>query len=114
MRRALRLVLPLLATLASCGGPLGIIPGGELSGSEATASAWNEVVSESGTLDLETRPEDPYSARIGFVLCDGKVYIDPAEERGWYQHLKANLLLGRRVVRDSHTSLRAQLFSSCE
>lgn len=90
MPRALRFVLPLLVTLVACGGPLGIIPGGELSGTEASASSWSGVVSESGTLELETRPEDPYSVRIGFVLRDGKVYIDPAEERGWYQHLKAN------------------------
>jgi hypothetical protein len=32
----------------------------------------------------------PHSVRIGFVLRDGKIYIDPSEERGWYQRLKAN------------------------
>jgi nitroimidazol reductase NimA-like FMN-containing flavoprotein (pyridoxamine 5'-phosphate oxidase superfamily) len=67
---------------------MGIIPGGELSGEEANASAWSEVVSDSGTLDLETNPGDPYSVRIRFVFREGNVYIDPAEGRRWYQNLK--------------------------
>jgi hypothetical protein len=72
----------------ACGGPAGIIPGGELSGEEATAGAWSEVVSDSGTLDLETRPEDPYSVRINFFFRGGEIYIDPAEGRRWYEHLQ--------------------------
>lgn len=87
----LRLTIALALLMAvGCGGPAGIIPGGELAGESARASSWADVVSESGTLDLETRPDDPYSVRVGYTLRDGKIYIDPAEERGWYQHLKAN------------------------
>ena len=82
--------LPCLLAVAACGGPIGIIPGGVLSGEEASAAAWSEVVSDSGTLDLETDPGDPYSVRIGFVFREGNVYIDPAQERRWYQNLQAN------------------------
>jgi len=67
--------IPVLLLVAACGGPAGVIPGGELSGEEATAAAWRDVVSESGTLDLETRPADPYSVRINYVFRDGNVYI---------------------------------------
>jgi hypothetical protein len=91
------LVIPYLLAVAACGGPLGILPGGALSGEEATAGAWSEVVSESGTLDLETRPEDPYSVRIGFFFRDGNVYIDPAEGRGWYENLKADPAVRVRI-----------------
>jgi len=100
--------MPLLALLltvlaAGCGGPAGIMPGGELSGEEATASAWSEVVSESGTLDLETRPEDPYSVRINVIFRDGDVYIDPAEGRQWYEHLLSDpsvrVRIGDRIYR---------------
>ncbi|MDH3206353.1 MAG: hypothetical protein OEO79_07065 [Gemmatimonadota bacterium] len=84
------LAVPYLLALAACGGPIGILAGGALEGEEGTAGAWSEVVSGSGTLDLETRPEDPYSVRIGFVFRDGEVYIDPAEGRRWYEHLKAD------------------------
>ncbi len=89
MLRINQLALPLLLAVA-CGGPVGIIPGGLLSGEEASASSWSDVISESGILALETRPEDPYSVHVGYVYRDGKIYIDPAEDRGWYQNLKAN------------------------
>ena len=48
------------------------------------------MVSESGTLDLETDPADPYSVRINFVFRDGDLYIDPAEDRRWYGKLLAD------------------------
>jgi len=89
MQRVSHFALPLLLAIA-CGGPIGIIPGGALSGEEATANAWTEVVSDSGTLELETRPEDPYSVRVGYVFREGNVYIDPAEERAWYQNIRAD------------------------
>jgi len=89
MQRVSHFALPLLLAIA-CGGPIGIVPGGALSGEEATANAWTEVVSDSGTLELETRPEDPYSVRVGYVFREGNVYIDPAEERAWYQNIRAD------------------------
>lgn len=88
MTRARLTVLALLLAFTACGGPIGIFPGGELSGDEATASSWSEVVTESGTLELETRPQDPYSVHVGYVLRDGNIYIDPTEERNWYQNIK--------------------------
>lgn len=83
-----RLLIGCAFIVAACGGPAGIIPGGALSGDEATAGAWSELVSGSGTLDLETRPEDPYSVRINYFFRNGAIYIDPAEGRAWYQHLQ--------------------------
>jgi hypothetical protein len=82
------LLVPCLLIGIGCGGPVGIIPGGELSGEEATAASWSEVVSGSGSLELETRPEDPYSVRINYVFRNGTIYIDPAEGRAWYEHLQ--------------------------
>tara|TARA_R110002167_G_scaffold135114_3_gene321405 strand:- start:894 stop:1145 length:252 start_codon:yes stop_codon:yes gene_type:complete len=38
-------------------------------------------------MQLETQPADPYSVNIGFVLLDGNIYIDPAEDRQWYQNI---------------------------
>ncbi len=82
--------------LISCGGPAELIPGGfalpggKLSGEEGKASSWDEAAAGHSVMDLETRPRDPYSVRIGFVLRDGNLYIDPAEGRRWYPHLEAN------------------------
>jgi len=95
--------MSVLVVQMACGGPVSIFPGGRLSGREARADRWTEVVSGSGTLDLETRPADPYSVRIGFRLRNGNVYIDPTEERGWYQNLKAEpavrVRFGDRIYR---------------
>ena len=87
MPRSTYLTIPCLLAVTACGGPIGIIPGGELSGEEASADAWSEVITDSRTLDLETDPSDPYSVRIGFVFRDGRLYIDPAEGRRWYEKL---------------------------
>jgi hypothetical protein len=95
--RSTGLAIPYLVLITACGGPAGIIPGGELSGEEGTAGTWSEVVSESGTLDIETRPEDPYSVRVNYVFRDGNVYIDPAEGRAWYQHLIADRSVRVRI-----------------
>ncbi len=97
------MVFPLMLALAACGGPIGIIPGGALSGEEATASSWSEVVTESGTLVLETRPQDPYSVHVGYVFRDGNIYIDPAEERNWYHNIQddpsVRVRFGDRIYR---------------
>ncbi len=85
-----------ITLLISCGGPVEFIPGafalpgGELSGNEGAASSWDEAAAGHSVMDLETRPTDPYSVRIGFVLRDGNLYIDPAEGRRWYPHLETN------------------------
>jgi hypothetical protein len=74
--------------LAGCGGPVSILPGGALDGVAASAESWAFAV-EFETLALETRPSDPYSVNIGFVLKDDRLYIDPASERRWYPYIVA-------------------------
>ena len=41
-------------------------------------------------VDLETRPDDPYSVELNYVVKDGKLYIDPAEGRRWLDHIRAD------------------------
>jgi hypothetical protein len=76
--------------IVGCNGPMAWMPGGALVGPEQTAQNWTAAAAGADTLELETRPEDPYSVRIGFVLRDGDLYIDPAEERSWYAYLVEN------------------------
>ena len=73
--------------IMGCNGPMAWMPGGALVGPEQTAQNWTTAAAGAETLELETRPEDPYSVRIGFVLRDGDLYIDPAEDRRWYAYL---------------------------
>jgi hypothetical protein len=48
-------------------------------------------VSDEPFVDLETTPHDPYSVQLNYILRDGKLYIDPAEGRTWFEHLKEDL-----------------------
>ena len=70
-----------------CNGPMAWMPGGALVGPEQTAENWTTAAAGADTLELETRPDEPYSVRIGFVLRGGDLYIDPAEDRRWYAYL---------------------------
>jgi hypothetical protein len=79
-----------LAALPACGGPFFVFPGGELQGEvvDGIVTDWSFV--EDRFLDLETRPDDPYSVELNYVVRDGQLYIDPAEGRGWLEHLRAD------------------------
>ncbi len=76
-----------LGLALGCGGPLLVIPGGALSGEVAPPPAdWSGI--DSTFLDLETRPENPYSVELNYVVKDGQLYIDPAEGRTWFEHIR--------------------------
>jgi hypothetical protein len=70
-------------------GPVAIFPGGAFQSDEGTATSW-AFASAYPTLELELRPEAPYSVALGFVMRDDKIYIDPLEGRQWFEYLKAN------------------------
>jgi hypothetical protein len=72
----------------ACGGPMLMFPGGELSGEvvQEPVEDWS-FVTES-FVDLETTPYDPYSVQLNYIVRDGKLYLDPAEGRAWFDYLK--------------------------
>ena len=76
--------------LAGCGGPFLVFPGGELTGEvvREPVSDWSFV--RDWFVDLETRPEDPYSVELNYVVRDGRLYVDPAEGRRWLEHIRAD------------------------
>ncbi len=43
-----------------------------------------------GRTRKETRPSDPYSVQLNYIVRDGKLYIDPAEGKNWLDHLRAD------------------------
>jgi len=86
-RLAALLMMCVLA--GACSGPFIWLPGGKLEGPESALNA-ADLPPEGGVMQLETNPADPYSVNVGFQLIEGRIFIDPAEERRWYQHLSAN------------------------
>ena len=85
--------------LNGCGGPLGIFAGGALQG-ERVAFAPRYIPAEGGVFALEVRPGDPYSVHVNMFVIDGALYIDPAQDRTWYQLLKEDDNVGVRFTSD--------------
>lgn len=90
MLRFRRLTIAFAMTVLACGGPFLVFPGGELEGPVVTEpiTDWSFVTDR--FMDLETRPGDPYSVEINYIVKDGKLYIDPAEGRRWLDHIRAD------------------------
>lgn len=84
------LAVAAFATALGCGGPLLIIPGGALSGEVVTEPVTDWSFATDWFVDLETRPEDPYSVELNYVVKDGQLYVDPAEGRRWLDHIRAD------------------------
>ena len=78
----------LLMASLGCGGPMLVFPGGRLSGevSKEKVDDWSFLTAS--FVELETRPDEPYSVQLNYFVRDGKLFIDPAEGRRWYGYLK--------------------------
>ena len=88
--------IALLATLAlvGCAGPFAVFPGGALEGEVVALDAASfpkaAFPDSSGVIQLETRPEAPYSVNLTARRVGDHVYIDPAVARTWYEHIQAD------------------------
>lgn len=73
-----------LLVLSACGEPIFYFSGGRLGGEEAPLV---ELPTSGGVIQLETLAAEPYSVNVGFILLDGTMYLDPVEDREWYQNI---------------------------
>ena len=89
---SLRIVTSLLAVLAvACNGPFGLLPGGRLDGETRSVPANWERIGESGQMQLESRPDDPYSVNVNFTVVDGELYVNAGDNRAeWVEHIEAD------------------------
>ena len=63
------LLISIVGTLtAGCGGPFLSIPGGALAGEVVSEPVTDWSFVDSVFLDLETRPEDPYSVELNYFV----------------------------------------------
>ena len=84
------IALSSLFLVAGC-GPFLILPGGELDGSTAPAPNDWSFSAEVSTVQLETRPEDPYSVNIWAVGMGPVLYVHAGANRtSWVEHMEAN------------------------
>lgn len=76
--------------LVACNGPFLVFPGGELEGEVVAEPVTDWSFVDARFVHLEVRPDDPYSVELNYVVQDGKLYIDPAEGRSWFDYLRAD------------------------
>ena len=71
-----------------CGGPVLLFPGGALRGEVVSDPVEDWSFATDWFVDLETRPDDPYSVELNYVVKDGALYLDPKEGRRWLDHMR--------------------------
>ena len=83
------LAMACLMVIAGCSEPLYTIPGGELAGPEREAPGkWSQVPD---TIQLETRPTEPYSINIWAVAMGGDLYVATGPEgANWTPYIEAD------------------------
>lgn len=96
-----------LLSLTGCGGPFVLLPGGALEGETRPAPrdwAFSDGIS---TIQLETRPADPYSVNIWAVGLDSALYVHAGANRAsWIEHMESDPRV-RVQLGDQIYSLRA-------
>jgi hypothetical protein len=104
----------ILATLlVSCGEPLSMFPGGQLSGEvHAAPPAWVDVPE---TIQVETRPSDPYSINIWSVGIGQHLYIATSDSgTTWSDFIDADSNIRARVGSSLHELNATSITDSAE
>ena len=92
------LLLLLGLTAVACNGPTGLMSGGKLDGELRPPPANWASLGESGQMQLETRPAQPYSVNVNYTIFDGKLYVNAGNtETKWAEHIAVNPLIRPRI-----------------
>src|SRR5262245_42129652 len=103
----LGLVAGILVSGCSC-GPLLLLPGGKLDGPVKPAPASFALPGNRDTIQLETRPGDPYSVNVSGAVVDGKLYVSAGDTLSrWARNIEADPLVRARIEGDVY-ELRAR------
>jgi len=91
-------LLLLLVVTTGCNGPLPFMSGGALEGEvRAAPSAWT-FAKNFAVVQLETRPDHPYSVNVAYTLVGGRLYVNAGNtETQWVKNMEANPLVRLRV-----------------
>jgi hypothetical protein len=94
----LLLALALAASIAGCDGPFVLLPGRALEGPTlATPDSWS-FTDAVKTVQLETRPSDPYSVNIWVIAVGENLYVHAGTNRStWVENLEADPNVRLRV-----------------
>ncbi len=80
-----------IASLSGCNGPFVTFPGGALEGSMVAAPESWAFTDEVDTIQLETRPSDPYSVNIWVIALGEALYVHAGANRAtWIEAMEAD------------------------
>lgn len=86
-------------------------PGGSLKGDEVSTDSF-AFASEFKLLQLEVRPENPYSVWLRVIVKNRQLYIDAADKRRWHRYLKEDpnvrIKLGKLIYLATMTEVTDQ------
>jgi hypothetical protein len=81
-----------------CSGPTVLLPGGALDGTKTQAPADWSFTDETSTVQLETRPSDPYSVNIWVIALGPNLYVHAGANRSeWVDHMETDPNVRLRV-----------------
>ncbi len=103
----------LIALCAACSDPMVMIPGGKLDGTDTAAPAlWSGIPN---TIQLETRPDDPYSINIWGVGIGEHLYIATGEDgTTWSAFIEADPAVRVRIGDNIYTLQGALVSDAAE
>ncbi len=105
--RIATLLLTLGLLCSACGGPLGPMAGGTLSGPEHSGDEpdWDALLNEIENIQIESNPADPYSVNVWATGHSGALYVptslilgpDDPTERTWVNNVVQNPSVRLRI-----------------
>ena len=92
------LLISLTMLLSGCDEPFIVMPGGELSGEVAELPDDWTSLNEVEIVQIETRPEEPYSVNVWMIARGPYVYIATGEDdTRWTRHIDVNPAIRLRI-----------------
>ena len=92
------LLAALVVVLWGCGGPVAVFPGGVLDGQVKSMPQSFAFARDAGTIQLETRPDDPYSVNIACVVVGDALYVSAGDNKArWVENMEASPLVRLRI-----------------
>lgn len=92
------LLAALVVVLWGCEGPVAVFPGGVLDGQVKSPPQSFAFARDAGTIQLETRPDDPYSVNIACVVVGDALYVSAGDNKArWVENMEASPLVRLRI-----------------
>jgi hypothetical protein len=107
-RPALWFSLLLILSTAGCSRPFVLLPGGALEGTPAAVPESWSFTDAVETVQLETRPADPYSVNVACAIVGDRLYVSGGDTKTrWVGNIEADPLVRARIDGDVY-ELRAR------